>query len=340
MRTECRVPAKLILSGEHAVVFGKPALSLAINLYGYAQFEFTPANVPQIELSLSDFNHHQAWSFQQAWDQAMDIESRYLTYQQAALSIRQVCQSVFDIPLLVLFHFEQRYGLKSGHWRIGYRSNIWQGRGLGSSAALIVSLLAGLFKLHQIDDKSALFELSRLIESRQHGQSSGLDPATLIQGGVIRFQSGQYQSIETPNHQAWLIDTGMPESTTGECVDHVKQHYGSNVALWQKFGECTDAIHQAWCASDTSGLITAIRQNQNLLTQIQVVPPGVQAFIQQLESETQGAAKLCGAGSLVGDAGGVLMLVSQSSPQSLCERYGFPFQAIQTDPQGVQCEVA
>lgn len=340
MRVHCRVPAKLILSGEHSAVYGQPALSAAIDLYGHALWRLSPSNNPQIEIHLADLSLHQAWSFQQAWQNAIDIESRYLAYQQSGLSIRQVCQTPFDLVHLVLFHFEQTYGLQRGHWQLDYHSDIWQGRGLGSSAALIVSLLAGLFKAHGIEDSDALFKLSRLVESRQHGQSSGLDPATIIQGGLMRFQSGQWQSLETANHQAWLIDTGMPESTTGECVDHVKKHYGNNAALWQKFGECTDAIHQAWCAADTSGLITAIRQNQNLLTQIQVVSPGVQAFIQQLESETQGAAKICGAGSLVGDAGGVLMLVSQSSPQSLCERYGFPFQAIQTDPQGVQCEVA
>lgn len=338
MLIECRAPAKLILSGEHAVVYGAPALSMAINLYGFARIKYTPSSSSKIEIKLTDLQQYQAWSFQQAWNHAIDIEARFLAFQQASLNIRQVCNHPFDLPLLTLFHFEQNYGLKPGHWQIEFNSDIWQARGLGSSAALIVSLLAGLFKHYALEDLVHLFELSRLIESRQHGQSSGLDPATLIQGGFIRFQADQYQTLTTANQQAiWLIDTGLPQSSTGECVAHVKQQFGKDRLLWQAFENCTNQLHQAWLSQNQTDLQIAIQQNQILLTQIGVVPAKVQTFIQQLQP--LGAAKVCGAGSINGEQAGVVMLISDQSPQVICDRFGYKFQAVQLDLEGVRCEV-
>lgn len=339
MNTRCTVPAKLILSGEHAVLYGAPALSMAINLTSEAQLTYQPDSNHRIEIQLTDYDKHQAWSFTEAWDQAIEIEARFLAFEKGLTSIRQVCQQPFDLVLLCLFHFEQQFHLQPGHWSIRIQSNAWAGRGLGSSAAVIVSVLSSLFKHHKIQNESALLALAQTIESRQHGQSSGLDPVSVMYGGLVRFQQHKaLQNLSSHRFQAWLIDTGEPSSTTGECVSQVKAQHAQDKVLWQTFTECTNEIHKAWLAHDGAALKQAVRSNQSLLEKIGVVPTKVAEFIQQLQQTPNCVAKVCGAGSISGDQAGVVMALCEQDPTDLCTQWGYTCQKIQIDQQGARCQ--
>lgn len=337
MPIHCSVPAKLILSGEHAVLYDAPALSLAIDLPTQCKLSFSPANQAKIEIHLVDYQQHQAWSFTQAWQQAEAITARYDLFQRQQLGIRQVCQSPFDLVLLCLWQVHQRSPLTPGHWRLEIRSNAWVGRGLGSSAAVIVSVLTALFKQQQIDDDNDIVEMAKTIESYQHGQSSGLDPITIFYGGMVRFQRG-HALQHLPNHpyQAWLIDSGEPQSTTGECVAAVKDLYAQDKVLWQRFADCTEQMHQAWLQQNHAALKHAVHTNQQLLTTIGVVPPKISAFIAALQQQNI-AAKICGAGSISGDAAGVIMAFGSTDPSILCRQWGYRCQAVQLQQQGAQC---
>lgn len=339
MNTRCTVPAKLILSGEHAVLYGAPALSMAVNLNTESQLEFHPDTNHRIVIQLTDYGQHQAWSLAEAWDQAIDIEARFKTFEKGLKSIRQVCQQPFDLVLLCLFHFEQQFQLQPGNWSIRIQSNAWAGRGLGSSASVIVSILSALFKHHKIQNESALLALAQTVESRQHGQSSGLDPVSVLYGGLVRYQ--QHKALQNlPSHrfQAWLIDTGEPRSTTGECVSQVKAQHAQDTTLWQAFTDCTNEIHKAWLAHDGAALKQMIRSNQSLLEKIGVVPTKVAKFIQQLEQTPNCAAKVCGAGSISGDQAGVVMALCEQDPTDLCTQWGYTCQKIQIDQQGARCQ--
>lgn len=337
MPVHCSVPAKLILSGEHAVLYAAPALSLAIDLPTQCKLSFNPANQAKIEIHLIDYQQHQAWSFSQVWQQTEAIAARYHQFQQQRLSIRQVCQSPFDLVLLCLWQVNQLRPLASGNWRLEIQSSAWVGRGLGSSAAVIVSVLAALFKQQQLENTETLLQLAKTIESYQHGQSSGLDPSTILHGGLVRFQHG-HALQHLPNHpyQAWLIDSGEPQSTTGECVAEVKSRFAQDNPIWRAFTECTEQLHQAWLQQNTQGLKQAIQTNQQLLLQIGVVPQKITTFIDALQQQNI-AAKICGAGSISGDAAGVIMAFGSTDPSKLCHTWGYRCQPIHINQQGVQC---
>ncbi|MEA3405756.1 MAG: GHMP kinase [Pseudomonadota bacterium] len=338
----CFAPSKLILSGEHAILYHCPALSMAIDLKTHCYLSQQPAESGRFTIQLQDFDLEKSFSFADWQQQSQQIEKRFQQFQQTQLAIDAVLTSPFDLILITLWLFNQQHPIQTEKWQIKIGSEVPIGRGLGSSAAVIVGLLAGLFKSHQlIASKESLLDLAKKIESYQHGASSGLDPATLIQGGLLKYQMDQpLQTLSTQPLSGWLIDTGAPLSHTGECVQAVKQHHQYNSELWREFKNTSFEIEQAWSNKNSVELKQAIQHNQNLLCQIGVVPKKVQAFIQQLDSALNAASKVCGAGSVLGDNAGMVLCLSEHSPVELCQQYGYDFWPLKLQPQGVQCELA
>lgn len=350
MALRCRVPAKLIISGEHAVVYGQPALSMAINLSTECLLNHHPTDKTHLHLNLVNYNLKQTFSLDQAWFKAHSINQAYQDFLIGSTPLNQVLTTAYDLPLLCCYFFDQVYGIMPGEWNIGLQSNAWRGRGLGSSAAIIVSLLSALFKAHHLDDRQQLLMLAKKIESYQHGQSSGIDPTTIATGGLIRYQLNQpTQLIAAPDLDAWLVDTGEPSASTGECVQHVKTQFANNQACWQAFANCTEQLQQAWLSQNTALFLHHLQTNHRLLIQIGVVPTKVQAFIDQLEQPGL-AAKLCGAGSVSGEAAGVLLIVSDpqqfKNPKDhtkdyltpLCEQWGYRLEKVKLVNKAIQCE--
>jgi len=338
MKTICRAPAKLILSGEHAVLYGCPALSLAIDMPTECTTTFQPNSPMHIDLDLTDYHLRHEWAKDEWINRAIEIEARYLAFTHQHIPIEQVCLNPFDLVILTLWHFHQFCPIQKGHWHIQISSQAWSGRGLGSSAAVITSLLKTLFFLHQLEQPSQLLRLAKMIESRQHGQSSGLDPLTLIEGGLIYYQPGHTpQQLPQHHYQAWLIDTGMPENTTGECVSHVKQLYGDQTQLWQGFKHCTDKMHQAWLHRQSTAFKQAVDENQQRLIDIGVVPPSIQTRLAALNQFAKGVSKVCGAGSLQGEQAGVVMGIFEQDPSEFCQQWHWRCQPIHAANAGATC---
>ncbi|WP_178863788.1 mevalonate kinase family protein [Thiomicrorhabdus cannonii] len=343
MKSHCTVPAKLILSGEHAVLYHCPALSLAIQLPTRCALTFTPADSLIFNLQLPDLQCA-AQCDEAAWQAQVDaIEQRFQAFRQNHLSIKAVLTSPEQLIWITLAVFKRHYALNVGQWHLQLHSETPMGRGLGSSAAVIVATLAALFHAHQLSlESDKLLEMAQHIEHYQHGRSSGIDPATLLTPGLLRFKLGEkphpLDHSEFKHLQAWLIDTGAPQSSTGECVSAVRQ-FADDSALWQNFAAVSAQIEQAWLAQDETALKTALNANHQLLCQIGVVPAKVSGFIERLNRQYQAAAKICGAGSISGDNAGIVLCLSAQPPKQLCEQYGYRFFAMQPDSRGVHCEM-
>lgn len=332
-------PAKLILAGEHAVLYNCPALSLAIQLYTHCQVQFTPAKEHCIQFELNDFALNSQLNAREFENTANAIEQRFSEFNAGKISINQVLQTPIDLIVCSLAIFNKHHHLLTGNWNISINSEIPLGQGLGSSAAVITALLKALENIHQLKlDNSKLLELGKQIESRQHGKSSGLDPATILHGGLIKYQLNQTIELSKCNHfDAWLINTGQPKSSTGEAVIKVKQH-AKNSELWQDFKNTSLAIEAALNANDIGSLKKQISHNQALLEQIGVVPEKIKNFIHELQTELNAAAKICGSGAVLGDNAGVVLCFAEQSPEKVCEQYGYQFQKVTIDNQGAHAE--
>lgn len=348
--THCSAPSKLILSGEHAVLYGCPALSMAIGLSTHCTLtNASPQNATPatFDIHLEDFELQSSFDFSEWQQQALQIEQCFQQFKQNARPINQVLTSPFDLILITLWTFHKAHPITEQNWQLHIHSEVPIGRGLGSSAGVIVSLLAGLFRAHQktVSDKQ-LLDLAKRIESYQHGSSSGLDPATLIHAGLLKYQiSEPIQTLPSAPLTAWLIDTGAPQSHTGECVQAVKEQHQNNHAIWQRFKKVSLEIEQAWLTQTNKSLSLgsieplkqAIQANQKLLVEIGVVPNKVEGFIQQLDQTLNAASKVCGAGSIAGDHAGMVLCLSEHPPTELCKQYDYPFWPLKLQTQGVHC---
>ena len=133
----------------------------------------------------------------------------------------------------------------------------------------------------------------------------------------------------------WLVNTGTPLSKTGECVEHVKQQFSCS-DIWSEFEEVTQKIachieHSSLHSFDFQQLIKA---NERLLETIGVVPEKCMRFIQALEEEGL-FAKVCGAGAVRGQKGGVIAVFGREPPQALCDRFGFRSFMVHGEKNGV-----
>ena len=132
----------------------------------------------------------------------------------------------------------------------------------------------------------------------------------------------------------YLVQTGTPQTTTGECVSRVREQH-ANSPIWNDFEAVTNAMENALVTNNRRDIRDAVRENHQLLTRIGVVPEKVQSFIRDVEAAGF-AAKVCGAGAVAGDAGGMVLVFAARPPTALCKTYGFEALTIHGDPLGVR----
>lgn len=329
-------PGKLILSGEHAVVYGQPALAMAVDRYVTATV--TQEISPQVLFDLTDLAHRSHLSFPALQDLKARIKRKYHRFLRGEYTIRQVLQKPFELAQFALSQFAESFHVsQSSGVKIHVESNIPIGCGMGSSAATILSVIQAISHYLEIPlTPEQLFELALEAESMQHGRSSGLDLRVALQGGCLYMQGEVLSERPVPSFPMYLVNTGTPETSTGQCVEKVAPHFAST-ALLNDFALVTNSMDLALRENAADKWQDAIRENHRLLTQIGVVPERVQQFIASVEA-SHGAAKICGAGAIAGDHAGAVLVSAEDKNNiiTLCTRYGYEMLPIKGDARGVR----
>ncbi len=327
-------PGKLILSGEHAVVYGKPAVAMAIDLS--AQTTITTAASPDVAFSLHNFNQHESFKMRALHEMNKRIQHNYHLFLKGELGIREVLVKPIEliqfafITLLDGLHMKLEQGVN-----IGLTSTIPVGCGLGSSAASVLSELRAVGHYLRVDFRPDWhYKYSMVAENMQHGRASGVDSYVSLHGGCVRFQDGAGVKIAMPSIPVFIVNTGTPETTTGECVEDVRRKFEHD-RVWSDFEGVTDEIAAVIGGRNIEAIQAAVRENHKLLCRIGVVPERVQQFVRDVEA-AGGAAKTCGAGATRGANGGIVMVIAEKPPIELCRRYEYTLSAVRGDPLGVR----
>jgi mevalonate kinase len=327
-------PGKLILSGEHSVVYGKPAVAMAIDRSVTATIETTLDG--QVSFDLQDVSARESFTMLALQDFKRRALHNYHLFLDGKLGIRGVLHKPVDlfkfgfITVLDGLHRSLETGIV-----IKLKSSIPVGSGMGSSAASVLSELRALGHYLRVDFKPEwYYEFSLETEKLQHGHPSGVDSYISLYGGCAAFQNGEARSVPLPRMKMYLVETGTPEATTGECVVQVKEQF-QNDMIWNDFETVTNEVEKAVRENNSMLMRSLIRENHRLLCRIGVVPQKVQQFVADVET-AGGAAKICGAGSIRGQNGGVVLVLADFMPISLAEKYGYKVSPVRGDPLGTR----
>ncbi|OQW96648.1 MAG: mevalonate kinase [Verrucomicrobia bacterium A1] len=328
-------PGKLILSGEHAVVYDRPAIAMAVDRS--AQSVIIPEGVEdQVAFNLQDLKLEESFTVRALRELKNRLMKNYRLFLEGQLGIRDVLYKPVElfqfafITILDGLHLKVANGVK-----INLHSNIPIGCGMGSSAATVLSVLRGIGHYFRVEFRPEWYLAYSLeAENLQHGHASGVDSYISMNGGCARFQKGEARQLPLPRMPMHLVHTGIPETTTGECVEHVRRQF-EHSAIWNDFEAVTNALEQALSRNNLREIQGVIRENHRLLSEIGVVPQKVRGFIADVE-KWGAAAKVCGAGAVGGDKGGMVLVCSKESPKELCDRYGYSLISVRGEPLGAR----
>ena len=317
-----RAPGKLILSGEHAVVYGSPALVVAVDRH--TDVWFTPMHkTGGLRTAFGALSQGQLYPLERLRSFKERLDRRFDQFMQGDLPVQNILKRPDDLvvyTLSSLVHYLPVPGVSQTHklpvpGQLSSRSTLPLGAGMGSSASVIAATLT-LYE-HLLETPKSTeerFHQVRTCERLQHGKGSSVDAAAVVFGGLNRIVSGEASQLEMNkdnslvnndgNNWYWVLH-GTPESSTGECVARVRKASGHDQALWDAFETCTDQF-----LSDLQNghePVLVIRENQRLLERIGVVTASAQEFVKSVEN-VGGAAKISGAGAVRGEAGGIMLV--------------------------------
>lgn len=331
MPTAC-APGKIILSGEHAVVYGSPALALAVDRH--MRIHYRPDRLPRLSWHTQERTH--VLGLDKLASLRRRLDNHFERYLRGELPITRILQKPAELAFYAVDMARVLSGLEvRPQGSLSIDSDIPIGAGMGSSAALIAALLK-LFG--HFDDRDELIRQVRHCERLQHGRGSIIDAAAVCSGGAVRVQGEQVESLALPEQGLadgfyWLF-TGTPASSTGACVDQVRRNFADS-PIWGEFHDVTEAFESALMQGEN--LLEPIRANHRLLTRIGVVPAPLQRLAEQVE-QAGGAAKVCGAGAVSGDQGGLMLLLLPSgmTPAQLSLQPDWHWGVLKEDKQGVR----
>ena len=298
-------PGKTILLGEHAAVFGYPAIVAAVGSRMTVVVHGAPGRSVRLRMPTFSFRGERPW---EEILPLADAEAGEPVKTAGELAWFALAESAREAP-------RPLEGLD-----VTVESAIPPGAGFGSSAALAVAVVAAVRRaLGGPDDSRSIASAALAVERRQHGRPSGVDVEAVLRGGVLwcaREAGALACDPLAPSPGVLgsirLYHSGPPRETTGEMVAEVRRSAERDEARIRRaldaIGEATLAGRSALENGDAAALAPAVRRAEAALEELGVVPGRVRETIRAIES-AGGAAKVSGAGGLTGAGAGLVLVV-------------------------------
>jgi hydroxymethylglutaryl-CoA reductase len=262
---------KVILLGEHAVVYGKHALALpipeAVNATVHEVARGLTVEVPDWRLSL------------------------------------EVSPDADGIDAAVL-RIVDRLGIPRDGFAIRVRSALPSAMGLGSSAAFAVAIVRAFDRLLGLSlDDAQVNEIAFDCERLAHGSPSGVDNTLATYGRPLLFRSGDgglIEPLELAAPPPIVVACSHDAGVTHEQVAGVRARYERQrtayAAIFDQIDELGIAGAKALVAGDYAGLGQLMDVCQGLLNAIGVSTPALEQMVAIAREAGAAGAKLTGAG--------------------------------------------
>jgi len=289
---------KVILLGEHSVVYGRHAIAVPVPQTIRVKVEDCKEGVTLMIPS---------WGIEYQLDK--DIEQR---------------QS-FEKPAGAIL---ERLNLSNKGMRIEVFPDIPRGMGLGGSAAIAVAIIRGLsnhFNLGLSDEEvnGMAFESEKIA----HGNPSGIDNTMATFGQPLIYRTGEPPLVERLNiNESFSLVVGFSrhEGVTAKTVRNVREGWRKNTAMYEKiFDDIDDLVLKSVTAiqnNDFALLGQMMNFCQGLLNALQVSNPELERLIGLAREAGALGAKLTGGG---GGGAMVALVKNESEVAEAIESEGF-----------------
>ena len=265
---------KIILLGEHSVVYGRHAIAVPAPVNIRTKVQDTE---DEILLMIP------SWGVEYRLDK--NPEKRQSFEKPAGLILDQM-------------------GLSKKGMKIEVFSDIPRGMGLGGSAAIAVSIIKALnnhFKLALNQDE--INQMALESEKIAHGNPSGIDNTMATYGHPLIFRNGDNPLISPLNINetfSILIGFSSTEGLTAKTVGIVRDLWKKSTAVYEKIFDEIDSLAlqsiQAIQNNDFELLGQLMNINHGLLNTLQVSTPELERLIMIARESGALGAKLTGGG--------------------------------------------
>lgn len=269
---------KIILMGEHSVVYGHYAI--ASPFYAILT-DITLEKNPENIIISYDFN-----------GRLEDIKQ------------------LIGFEMLIEY-FNDKYGFND-FYKIKLNSNVPIKRGLGSSASIAVALSKSLFEIHNMDyTNQEIFELAMVSEKIFHSNPSGVDVEVIINENNILFSNKKKSQVIDSKLDAYLVvaDTRL-YGVTKDAVNDVNILYNSDEYyknMIEELGEITIHAADNILNKDLVSLGKNMLKSHEILKNLTVSCQKLDKFVEIAMENNALGAKLTGSGR-----GGCMIALCQS----------------------------
>ncbi|NOH01242.1 MAG: mevalonate kinase [Chloroflexi bacterium] len=295
-------PGKIILFGEHAVVYGRPALAVPVN---------------QVQVDVEVLNS----SAQGVWIHApiIDLHAELSTLPPDH-PIGSVILKVLSSPFLPPSPSGRGAGGEDGI-EIRISSTIPVASGLGSGAAVSVAIICALSSfLNRPLTNEQINELVFETEKLHHGTPSGIDNTVITYNMPVYYIKGKPIETFKPGKPFTIVigDTGIP-APTKESVGDVRRLWLRDTNRFETlFNEVAQISTMARHFIETGRpelLGELMDHNHELLQQMTVSSPELDALVHAARKAGALGAKLSGGGR----GGNMIALVEQARAESVAQ---------------------
>jgi len=335
-------PAKLILFGEHFVVYGAKALATAINRYLTAEISplnqkcvlVEAENFPSLHFSQRAFFHLSGGGEHvEECAKENEAESAERRAEKSAEKWRgEKKEESFIYVRTALQYFQEKYDIPAEEMeglRIKITSEIPISAGLGSSAATCVAMIAALMEYFGIssanseDFKREVSGDAREVERLVQGAASPTDTAVASHGGFVLVEGESVKNLELPSFEMLVASShcfpfdASLKLKTKHLVERVKAKKEKFPSIFSYFlkaaSEITEEGVKALKNRDFRTFGMLLNMNHGLLNAVGVVPKNLSAFVATAKRLGALGAKVTGAGSTEELAVGSVLVLPQTT---------------------------
>lgn len=272
--TTASAPAKIILFGEHAVVYGRPAIAVPV--------EQRRATVHVTDGERDGVHIRSSATDDSFWLHEADQE------QPLAKAVRL---TLAELP-----------GTSDHPLEITIDSDIPIAAGLGSGAAVSVALIRAVSRhLGAELTLERQSDLAYQVETLHHGTPSGIDNTVISYGQPVYFIRGESPRLLPVGRSFDLViaDSGIG-SPTGPAVAGVRARWQADQAVYEalfdRIGALSELARTVIEEGRPADLGPLMDENHGLLTEIGVSNAALDRLVAAARSAGAAGAKLSGAG--------------------------------------------